>query len=150
MHWLAAPHQSIGLVLASTLFSFIMCSFYYSLDRAQHSSCDYYWDFYSQYFYFELQVKAFWNKVVLVLQTCTSLNVSTLDISFEFWIEYVTFGLLYVMFRFSTRIVYRGVPGFATDAPCGVWCRGLTTCLLFVGPRLENLVSNESGFVCLT
>ena len=27
-----------------------------------------------------------------------------------------------------TRIFYRGVPGFATDCPCGVWCRGLTTC----------------------
>ena len=30
-----------------------------------------------------------------------------------------------------------GVPGFATDCPCGVWCRGLTTCLLYVGPPLE-------------
>ena len=25
----------------------------------------------------------------------------------------------------------------ATDCPCGVWCRGLTTCLLYVGPPLE-------------
>ena len=34
------------------------------------------------------------------------------------WTYYV--GLLYVMFRFPTRIFYMGVPGFATDCPCGV------------------------------
>ena len=43
-------------------------------------------------------------------------------------------------FTFHTRIFYRGVPGFATDCPCGVWCRGLTTCLLYVGPLFGNLV----------
>ena len=41
-----------------------------------------------------------------------------------------------VLFRFSTNIFYREVPGFATNCPCGVWCRGLTTCLLYVGPLL--------------
>ena len=35
---------------------------------------------------------------------------------------------------FQYRIFYRGVPGFATDCLCGVGCRGLTTCLLYVGP----------------
>ena len=44
----------------------------------------------------------------------------------------------------------RGVPGFATDCPCGVWCRGLTTCPLYVGPLFENLVYNDSRFVSLT
>ena len=39
----------------------------------------------------------------------------------------------YVMFRFSTRIFYRRIPGFATDCPCCVWCHALTTCLLHVG-----------------
>ena len=43
-----------------------------------------------------------------------------LDILFEYWIEHVTFGLLYVMFRFSNKIFYREVPGFATYCPCGV------------------------------
>ena len=47
---------------------------------------------------------------------------------------------LYVMFTFLTRIFYRGVPGFATDCPWGVWCRGLTTCPLYVGPLFGNLV----------
>ena len=32
---------------------------------------------------------------------------SPLDISFEYWIQQVTFGLLYVMFRLSTTIFYR-------------------------------------------
>ena len=59
--------------------------------------------------------------------------------------------LLYVMFWFSTSIFYRRVPGFATDCPCGVWCRGLTTCLLYVGPRFgKKIVWNDSGFAILT
>ena len=29
------------------------------------------------------------------------------------------------------RIISRGVPGLATDSPCGVWGRGWTTCLHF-------------------
>ena len=70
-----------------------------------------------------------------------------LDIPFEYWIEHVTFGLLYVMFRFSAMIFYGGVPGFATDRPYGVWCRGLITYLLYVGP-FENVVRNDNGFVC--
>ena len=43
----------------------------------------------------------------------------------------------FVSFKFPSRIFCRRVPGFATDCPCGVWCRGLTTCLLYVGPPLE-------------
>ena len=72
-----------------------------------------------------------------------------LDIAFEYWIEHVTFGHFYVMFRLSTRVFYMGFTGFATDCPCGVWGRGLTTCLLYVGP-LGNLGWNDSGFVNLT
>ena len=47
-----------------------------------------------------------------------------LDILLEYWIEPVTFGLLYVMFTFPTRIFYRGIPCFAADYHCGVLCRG--------------------------
>ena len=32
----------------------------------------------------------------------------------------------------------------------GVWCRGLTTRLLYVGPFLGNLVENDSRFVGFT
>ena len=63
-----------------------------------------------------------------------SVTFPPLDILLEYWIEHVTFGLLYVMFTFSTRIFYRGIPGFVTDCPCGVWFPGLTSCLLYVGP----------------
>ena len=60
-----------------------------------------------------------------------------LDIPSEYRPEHVTFGLLCVIFKFLSRIFCRRVPGFATDCACGVWCRGLTTCLLYVGPPLE-------------
>ena len=60
-----------------------------------------------------------------------------LDIPSEYRPEHVTFGLPCVIFKFPSRIFCRRVPGFATDCPCGVWCRGLTTCLLYVGPPLE-------------
>ena len=73
-----------------------------------------------------------------------------LDILLEYWIEHVTFVLLYAMFTFPTKIFYMGVPGFETDCPCGVWCRGLTICLLYVGGLFENLLENGSRFVSLT
>ena len=54
------------------------------------------------------------------------------------------------MFIFSTRIFYRGVPDFAADCPCGVLCRGSTTCFLYVGTPFGNLVCKDGGFVSLT
>ena len=57
---------------------------------------------------------------------------------------------LYVTSSHSTWILCRGVSGFATDCPCGVWCRGLTTCLLHVGPPFGNRLLNNSWAVGLT
>ena len=51
---------------------------------------------------------------------------------------------------YSTRIFCRGVSGFATDCPCDVWCRGLTICLLHVGPPFGNRFLNTSWAVGLT
>ena len=51
---------------------------------------------------------------------------------------------------YSTRIFCRGVSGSATDCPCGVWCRVLTTCLLHVGPPFGNRLLNNSWAVGLT
>ena len=48
----------------------------------------------------------------------------------------IIFVSIYVMFGFYTRIFYEVVLGFATDCPCSVCCRGLTACLLYVGPFL--------------
>ena len=45
---------------------------------------------------------------------------------------------LYVTSSYWTWIFCRGVSGFATDCPCDVWCRGLTTCLLHVSPPFGN------------
>ena len=58
-------------------------------------------------------------------------------------------GPLYVTSSYSTWIFCRGVSGFATDCPCGVWC-GLTTCFLYVGPPFGNRILNNSWAVGLT
>ena len=85
------------------------------------------------------------NRLFTHMPKCTPPWVfSPLDLPFQYWIDQVTFGLLHVMFRFSARIFYRVVPGFATDCPCDVWCRGWTTCLLYAGPFWQ--VWNDSGF----
>ena len=93
--------------------------------------------------------------IILYLRSSASANANSLDVSApdiltEYWIGRITFGLLCVMFTFLSRIFYRGVPGFATDCPCGVWCRGLTTCFLYAGPLFGNLVEKDSRFVILT
>ena len=57
---------------------------------------------------------------------------------------------LYVTSSYSIWIFCRGVSGFATDCPCGVWCHGLTTCLLYVCPLFGNRLLNNSWVVGLT
>ena len=51
-----------------------------------------------------------------------------MNLLFEYWIKHVTLGLL---------------------CPYGVWCRVLTTCLLYVDPLYGNLIWNDYGFVGL-
>ena len=74
----------------------------------------------------------------------------SLDLLWEYRIQHGPNGPLYVTSNYSTWIFCRGVSGFATDCPCGVWCRGLTTCLLHVGPPFENRILNNSWAVGLT
>ena len=74
----------------------------------------------------------------------------SLDLLWEYWIQHGANGPLYVTSSYSTWIFCRGVSGFATDCPCGVWCRGLTTCLLHVGPPFGNRILNNSWAVGLT
>ena len=85
----------------------------------------------------------------------------SLDLLWEYRIQHGANGPLYVTSSYSTWIFCRGVSGFATDCPCGVWCRGLTTCLLHVGPPFGNqifkqqlgcrfdIMDNESYFFCV-
>ena len=68
----------------------------------------------------------------------------------EYRIQHGAIGPLYVTSSYSTWIYGRGVPCLATDCPCDVWCRGLTTCLLHVGPPVGNRFSNTSWAVGLT
>ena len=74
----------------------------------------------------------------------------SLDLLWEYRIQLGADGPLYVTSGYSTWIFCRGVSGFATDCPCGVWCRGLTTCLLHVGPPFGNRILNNSWAVGLT
>ena len=72
------------------------------------------------------------------------------DLLYEYRTWHGIIGPLYVTFSYLTRIFYRKVSGFATDCPCGVWYRGLTTCLLYVGPLFGNWLLNNSWAVGLT
>ena len=74
----------------------------------------------------------------------------SLDLLSEYQIQHGAIGLLYVTSSYSTWIFCRGVSGFATDCPCDSWCRGLTTCLLRVGPPFGNRFLNTSWAVGLT
>ena len=74
----------------------------------------------------------------------------SLDLLWEYRIQHGANGPLYVTSSYSTWISCRGVSGFATDCPCGVWCRGLTTWLLHVGPLFRNRILNNSWAVGLT
>ena len=74
----------------------------------------------------------------------------SLDLLWEYWIQHGANGPLYVTSCYSTWIFCRGVSGFATDCPCDVWCRGLTTCLLHVGPPFGTRILNNSWAVGLT
>ena len=74
----------------------------------------------------------------------------SMDLTSEYRIQHGAIGSLYVTSSYSMCIFCRGVSGFATDCPCDVWCRGLTTCLLHVGPPLGNRILNTSWAVGLT
>ena len=69
---------------------------------------------------------------------------SPLDLRLEYWIEHITIGRLYINFIFSTRIFYSAGAAFAADCSRGVWCRWLTTCLLYVIPLFGSLFWNHS------
>ena len=74
----------------------------------------------------------------------------SLDLLSEYRIQHGAIGPLYVTSSYSTWIFCRGVSGFATDCPCDVWCCGLSTCLLHVGPTFGNRFLNTSWAVGLT
>ena len=114
--------------------------------------------------YITMTAKILWltqikvNKLTYII-TCISCSVHikyyfliflSLDLFSEYRVQHGANGPLYVTSSYSTWIFCRGVSGFATDFPCGVWCRGLTTCLLHVGPPFANRILNKSWAVGLT
>ena len=74
----------------------------------------------------------------------------SLDLLSEYRIQHGAIGPLSVTSSYSIWIFCRGVSEFATDCPCDVWCRGLTTCLLHVGSPFGNRFLNTSWAVGLT
>ena len=74
----------------------------------------------------------------------------SLDLLSEYRIQHGAIGPLYVTSSYSTWIFCRGVSGIAIDCPCDIWCCGLTTCLLHVGPPFGNWFLNTSWAVGLT
>ena len=81
---------------------------------------------------------------------CLCYSMLPLDLLSKYRIQHGAIGPLYVTSSYSTWIFCRGVSGFATDCPCGVWCRGLTTCLLHVGPPFGNRLLKNSWAVGFT
>ena len=90
-------------------------------------------------------ILSIWCSTIPHLPGCFSL-----DLLWEYRNRHGANGPLYVTSSYSTWIFCRGVSGFATDCPCGVWCRGLTTSLLHVGPLFGNRILNNSWAVGLT
>ena len=62
--------------------------------------------------------------------------VMPLDLLSEYRIQHGAIGPFSVTSSHSTCIFFRGVSDFATDCPCDVLCRRLTTCLLYVASTL--------------
>ena len=54
---------------------------------------------------FELQIKSFWKYLILILQYCTSWDVSAPGFSFRIFVKYVTTRPLYATV-FATRVCY--------------------------------------------
>ena len=128
------------------VLSVIMCSCHYFLDRillhddCHHGCCDYHWDFMAiNYFLnYTLGFLHQWSfgSANAQLSRCASAPDILLEYCMFNPIFNVTFGPLYSTFALPTRIFYMGVPGTATGCACGVWFRGLTTSILYVGPLL--------------
>ena len=134
--WSCTPSHSIGLYFCVVSGSWVECHFFFSncvLPSDDKSLIPgYSW------------LLVFVLNNTLDTRYLVSYNPSpprmflSLDLLSEYRIQHGAIGPLYVTSSYSTWIFFRGVSGFATDCPCGVWCRGLTTCLLHIGPPFGN------------
>ena len=139
-YWKPQSMVSVGLDISLQTWGMVLCVDKYLL------SCNitilFYINFFKKGALVAMAVMALTRKEVIMIKTLIILHLTTSYSS--------NFRLLFVMCRISTRIFYRIVVGFATDCPCGVWCRGLATCLLYVGQLFRSLVWNESGYASST
>ena len=68
----------------------------------------------------------------------------------EYWIDFSFMEPHCPKFIFSNSIFHRDVPGSATDCPCRIWCRGLTTSLVYFSLLFGNIVWNNSWHASFT
>ena len=114
-------------------------------------SCSLIWVQYRMLVTFGICFKQHFDTRYLVFYNPSPLRMFlSLNLLWEYRIQHGANRPLYVTSSYSTWIFCRGVSGFATDCPCGVWCRGLTTCLLHVGPPFGNRILKNSWVVDLT
>ena len=134
-HPITVYRTGFGVCVVLVL-SVIRYSWYYILDRIlfhhdfHHDSCDCNW-----------AILCFLNYILGFLQLCSSGSANArLPGRFRPWtFSWILDRTCYL--RTPLCHVYnpnydiiQGVPGFAIDCPWCVCCRGLTTCLLYVGP----------------
>ena len=122
--------QSIGLVLGCALLSCWM------------ALCVHYTNPLIEFYFIIIVI------VIGICMACFIINYTfRLSVAKEFW-----FCKCAALWTFPLNIGLNKLhgPGFATDSPCAIWCRGSTTCLLYVGPRIEDWVWNNSGYVIVT
>ena len=144
--WSCTPSQSIGLFWGSGRFLCWMPFFLFSLVFPFQNS---------------LMLECLWPLVFVsnsiltlgifgVLQSLTSQEVFAPGPSFRIsdstWCRRTPLCHISLL----NLHILQGVSGLATDCSCGVWCRGLTTCLLYVGPLFGNRLLNNSWAVALT
>ena len=109
---------------------------FWNVNCAQATSYSWYWNNHHSGLYIYIIY-------IYIYNTSPPRMFLSLDLLWEYRIQHGANGPLYVTSNYSTWIFCRGVSGFATDCPCSVWCRGLTTCLLHVGPPFENRIWNN-------
>ena len=92
----------------------------------------------------------FWLFIILILQMRPPWTFTPVDIPFEYWFENVTFRIICVMFRFSTRMSYRGVPDFVTGCLCDFLVLWNNHLLPVCWSTFWKSIWNDNGFVSLT
>ena len=136
--WSCTPSHSLGLYFWGVRGSWVECHFLFSLVyQLCLALCK--WSDTRLLVTFGICFKQHFDTRYLVFCNLSPPRMFLpLDLLSEYRIQLGAIRPLYVTSSYSTWIFCRGVSGFATNCPCGVWCHGLATCRLHVGPPSGN------------